>query len=145
MMNLSCPRDELSRKYQMLKARRSQQNHYNQNYSVLFCYERSNCVYCVIMMATCTEMFFILSKHFIFKRMKEQFPTRRRSPTKCNKIAFRLATGRRQIGDWSATYRRMVGDHTSGGKQRSQTKSVTKRSRRGRRLFWTGALRMCAC
>ena len=113
MMNLSCPRDELSRKYQILKASRSQQNHYNQNYSVLFCYKRSNCVYCAIMMATCTEMILFFPN---IKRMIEQFQTSRRSPTKCKKIAYRMATGRRQIGDWLATYRRMVGDLTSGGK-----------------------------
>ena len=64
----------------------------------------------------------------------DQSPTDRRSvadrsPTKCQTIAERAAIGRRLIGDWSATTPE-IGKQLQW-LQRSQSKSVAKRSRPG--------------
>ena len=121
-MNLSCPRDELSWKYQMLSVCRSQQNHNNHNCSVLFCCKRSNCIYCVIMMAICTEMvLFFPNIYFFLKVVVGQSPTSRLSVSDQSAISRQQVTDqmkkdRRTWGDWSTTDWRLVGDHTSNRK-----------------------------
>ena len=123
------------------KVSRSQQNHHNHNCSVLFCCKRNNCIFCVIMMATCKEIVLFFPNIFFLKKMMvEQSPTSRQlvvnyselvvdqSPISHRLIADLSLTNCRLIGVWSATI--PVAENNCNSRRGRKQKSVTVRSRR---------------